>query len=133
MLAYYDHDLSKLKNALVATVGMGFGNKKADLFLRDMAVHKVWKSYSGFDRLDVASDVNTMKVALRAGILKTEIPLVSIFLDIFCYQYSLIDEMNASAWRRVWEIWAERYPNECVNSPCLIDGSVSKSGVSASF
>lgn len=121
MLAYYDRSLLDLKRALIGVAGMGFGNKKADMFLRDMVVHGVWEEYFGFEQLDVASDVNTMKVALRTGMLKTEIPLVSSFLDIFCYQYALIDEMNAAAWRRVWEIWSERYPNECVPSPCLID------------
>ena len=34
-----------------------------------------------FDKIDVASDINTMKVAFRTRILKTEIPLVSSFLD----------------------------------------------------
>lgn len=121
MLECFNNDLVKLRAALINTAGMGFGNKKADMFLRDMAVHKVWTNYVGFDKLDVASDVNTMKVALRTGILKTEIPLVSSLLDIFCYQYVYMDRMNAKAWRRVWEIWAQRYPKECVTSPCLID------------
>ena len=57
--------------------------------------------------INVASDVNTIKVALRTGILKTAIPLVSSFLDIFCNQYSYIDDMNAEAWRRVWEIFVK--------------------------
>lgn len=121
MLDYYDGDLVELRKALIETIGMGFGNKKTDMFLRDMAVHEVWIDYRGFDRLDVASDINTMKVALRTGILKTAIPLVSSFIDIFCYQYVYMDEMNAAAWRRVWEIWSERYPNESVTSPCMID------------
>lgn len=29
--------------------------------------------------------------------------------------------MNALAWRRVWNIWNERYPNETITSPCLLD------------
>lgn len=99
----------------------GYGNKKTDMFLRDMVVLGVWKDVKGFDKIDVASDINTIKVALRTGIIKTQIPLVSSFLDIFCYQYSYIDEMNALAWRRVWEIWHTIYPNETITSPCLID------------
>lgn len=99
MLDYYDGDLVKLRDALTGTVGMGFGNKKTDMFLRDMAVHEVWTDYLNFDRLDVASDINTMKVALRTGILETAIPLVSSFIDIFCHQYVYMDEMNAVAWR----------------------------------
>ena len=91
------------------------------MFLRDMVVLGIWQNVDGFDKIDVASDINTIKVALRTGIIKTEIPLVSSFLDIFCHQYSYIDEMNALAWRRVWEIWHMTYPNETIASPCLID------------
>lgn len=117
----YDRDIFKLRQAIIACDGAGYGNKKTDMFLRDMVVLEVWKDVTGFDKIDVASDVNTIKVALRTGIIKTEIPLVSSFLDIFCHQYSYIETMNASAWRRVWEIWNEKYPAECIESPCLID------------
>lgn len=121
MLSHFDYDLMKLRKALTGTTGMGYGNKKADMFLRDMVVHEVWSDYLNFSKLDVASDVNTMKVALRTGILKTAIPLVSSFIDIFCHQYTYMDEMNAAAWRRVWEIWSKKHPEECVTSPCMID------------
>ena len=106
---------------MINTRGAGFGNKKTDMFLRDMVVLGVWQDVENFDKVDVASDINTIKVALRTGILKTKIPLISSFLDIFCYQYSLIDEMNALAWRKVWEVWHQKYPSECIESPCLID------------
>ena len=86
-----------------------------------MAVLGVWKNPKNFDKIDVASDINTVKVALRSRILKTDIVLISSFLDIFGYQYVLIDIMNALAWRRVWEIWNNKYPKECIASPCLID------------
>jgi hypothetical protein len=115
------NDIFKVREMLLANTGSGFGNKKTDMFLRDMVLLGVWKNVMNFDRIDVASDINTVKVALRAGILKTKIPLVSSFLDIFCYQYSLIDEMNAKAWRRVWEIWKDKYPEESIESPCMID------------
>ena len=29
--------------------------------------------------------------------------------------------MNALAWRKVWEIWKEKYPNDTISSPCLLD------------
>lgn len=29
--------------------------------------------------------------------------------------------MNAAAWRRVWEIWTQKYPQESISSPCLMD------------
>ncbi len=117
----YNRDIFKLREAIIACDGSGYGNKKTDMFLRDMVVLGVWEDVTGFDKIDVASDVNTIKVALRTGIIKTEIPLVSSFLDIFCHQYSYIETMNANAWRRVWEIWNEKYPAECIESPCLID------------
>ena len=40
--------------------------------------------------------------------------------NIICIRNN-IETMNASAWRRVWEIWNEKYPAECIESPCLID------------
>ena len=121
LLKKFDGDLIEIKNQLIMNQGMGFGNKKADMFIRDMIVLNVWKDYKNFEQLDVASDRNTMKVALRTGILKTKIPLVSSFLDIFCYQYSLIDQWCAKAWREVWKVWNKKYPKECIEGPSLID------------
>jgi len=121
LLKKYNNDISVLRNVLVNNKGSGFGFKKADIFLRDMIVLGVWQNYKNFDIVDVASDINTIKVALRSGILKTEVPLLSSFLDIFCYQYNLIDNYNALAWRKVWEIWKINFPNSCIESPSLID------------
>ena len=121
LLSKFGGDLLKIKNKLISNKGMGFGNKKADMFIRDMVVLNIWKDYKKFEKLDVASDRNTMKVALRTGILKTEIPLVSSFLDIFGYQYSLLDKWTARAWREVWNIWNKKYPTECIEGPSLID------------
>ena len=126
LISYYGNDIYKLRNALITCPGAGYGNKKADMFVRDMVVLGIWNDVKGFENIDVASDVNTIKVALRTGILKTSIPLVSSFLDIFCYQYGYIDEMNAKAWRRVWKIWKQSYPKECISSPCLMDYFVYK-------
>lgn len=116
----YDRDIFALRNAMIAC-NAGYGNKKADMFVRDMVVLGIWTNVTGFENINVASDVNTIKVALRTGIIKTEIPLVSSFLDIFCYQYGYIDDMNAKAWRRVWEIWNQKYPGDQMSSPCLLD------------
>ncbi len=121
LLELFENDFLILKKKLTNTMGSGYGNKKADMFLRDMYLLDVWSDGHNFDKIDVASDINTIKVALRSRILKTDILLLSSFLDIFCYQYSLIDEMNARAWRNVWAIWKSRYPDECVESPCLMD------------
>jgi len=121
LISCFNNNIYSLRNALINCVSSGYGNKKADMFVRDMVVLGVWKDVVDFEKIDVASDVNTIKIALKTGVLKTSVPLVSSFLDIFCYQYGYIDEMNANAWRRVWEIWNEKYPTECVQSPCLID------------
>lgn len=116
---YFDKDLLKIRNFLIST--QGFGNKKTDMFIRDMIVLGVWKQAKNFDKIDVASDINTIKVALRTGIIKTSIPLVSSFLDIFCYQYGLIDKISALAWRKVWEKWNAAHPESCIESPSLMD------------
>ena len=121
ILECFKNDVYAIREALINRIGAGYGNKKADMFIRDMVVLGVWKNVVGFDRINVASDINTIKVALRTGIIKTEIPLVSSFLDIFCHQYSYIDDMNAEAWRRVWEIWTKKHKGEALMSPCLID------------
>lgn len=121
LITKYNNDVYDFRNALIAYSGAGYGNKKADMLVRDMVVLKIWENVKGFEKIDVASDVNTIKVALRTGIIKTEIPLVSSFLDIFCHQYAYMDRMNAKAWRRVWEIWCDKYPQEALSSPCLID------------
>ena len=121
IIKVFDNDVTRLRNALIEFDGAGYGNKKTDMFIRDMVVLGVWNRVKGFDDIDVASDVNTIKIALRTGILTSEIPLISSFLDIFCYQYGYVDETNALAWRRVWKIWTDKYPNEAISSPCLLD------------
>ncbi len=121
LFEYFGRDVLKIRDYLSNQRGSGFGYKKIDMFIRDMILLNVWESPINFDKINVASDINTIKVALRSGILKTKIPLISSFMDIFCYQYSLIDEMNALAWRKVWEKWELKYPGNCIESPCLID------------
>ena len=121
LIQKFGGDISSLREAMIHCEGAGYGNKKTDMVLRDMVVQGVWSNVREFEKLDVASDINTIGVALRTGILKTAIPLVSSFLDQFCYQYAYIDEQNALAWRRVWQIWCEKYPTEKLKSPCLLD------------
>ena len=117
----FNNDVALLKDKIINNGSMGFGDKKANMFIRDMVVSKIWTGIKNVETLDVASDINTMKVALRTGILKTSIPLVSSFLDIFDYQYSIMDKYSALAWRRVWENWKEKYPKECIEGPYLLD------------
>lgn len=123
IIKHYNGDVLAFKNDLTSGngKGAGYGSKKTNMFIRDMYVSGIWTDISNFDKIDVASDINTIKVALRTGILKSKIPLVSSFLDIFSYQYSSVDALNEKAWRKVWELWSQKYPAECVSSPSLID------------
>lgn len=95
--------------------------KRSNMFIRDMVALRVWKGVTSYDQILVASDINTMKVALRARILRTKIPLISSFPDIFCHQYGYIDWMSAQAWRTVWEEWRQVDPATTPPSPCELD------------
>lgn len=118
---YFNNDAVQIREALVNAPNMGYGPKKANMFIRDMVELKVWSALRNFDKIDVASDINTMKLALRTRILQSDIPLLSSFLDVFCYQYSYIDEMSARAWRAVWEEWKKLDPTTAPSSPCQMD------------
>ena len=119
----FNRDVFAFRQALINCDNAGYGDKKTDMFIRDMVVLNIWpiENIRNFDRINVASDVNTIKVALRTGILTSEIPLLSSFLDIFGYQYNYVDEQNAAAWRRVFELWNQIFPEETIASPCLLD------------
>lgn len=119
--AFYDNDAEKMREGFLANVGMGYGRKKTDMFIRDMAALGVWPDLSNMQVIDVASDRNTMKLALRSRILQTDIPLLSSFLDIFGYQYGYIDAMSAAAWRTVWEEWKAIEPATAPLAPCIMD------------
>lgn len=118
---YFNHDAVRIREALVNAPNIGYGLKKANMFIRDMVELGAWTELINFDKIDVASDINTMKLALRAGILRTDISLLSSFLDIFCYQYGYIDEMSAKAWRTVWEEWVKLDTSTAPSSPCQMD------------
>jgi hypothetical protein len=118
---YFVHDAREIRNEFLETIGMGYGRKKTDMFIRDMAVLGVWPGLTNLQEIDVASDRNTMKLALRTQILQTDIPLLSSFLDIFGYQYGYIDAMSAAAWRAVWEEWQTIEPSTVPSAPCMMD------------
>jgi hypothetical protein len=115
------YDAAQIRDTLVAQPNMGYGPKKANMLIRDMYVLQVWPNLTNLEAIDVASDINTMKLALRTHILQTNIPLVSSLLDIFCYQYEYISIASASAWRLVWRRWREENPETAPASPCLMD------------
>jgi hypothetical protein len=117
----FDNDAVQIREALVNAPNIGYGLKKANMFIRDMVELDVWPYLRNFDQVDVASDINTMKLALRTRILQTDIPLLSSFIDIFCYQYGHVDEMSARAWRTVWEQWQQFDSVTAPLSPCQMD------------
>lgn len=119
--AYYENDAKKIRESFLTATGMGYGRKKTDMFIRDMVALGVWPQLLNMDVIDVASDRNIMKLALRTRILQTDIPLLSSFLDIFGYQYGHIYEISAAAWRSVWEEWKLINPETAPVAPCMID------------
>jgi hypothetical protein len=117
----FQNDARLIRQALMDFPNMGYAFKKANMFVRDMVELKVWPVLANFEVIDVASDRNVMKLALRTRILETDIPLLSSFLDIFGYQYSCVDEMSANAWRAVWEEWRNFDVSTAPAFPCRLD------------
>lgn len=118
---YCDWDYHKIKAVLVEKPeNVGYSKKKLDMFLRDMADLLGWK-YKNSEFIDIPSDFNTMKVALRTGILKTNIPLLASYMDVYCYQYSASDKWTRKAWREVWKQWRKIPENHCPPAPALFD------------
>ncbi len=116
----HNGNVDEIVKALIAEERYGFSTKKAHMFLRDMADLGVWKYKSNIEKLDVMSDKNTIRVALRTGILQFRIPLLASFLDVFCYQYSMVDRMNREAWREVWKEWSNIPNNHRPPTPASI-------------
>lgn len=124
--AYKINDVHKgnvveIVKALTTEERYGFSIKKAHMFLRDMADLGVWKYKRNIEKLDVMSDKNTMRVGLRTGIFQFRIPLLASFLDVFCFQYSMVDRLNREAWRKVWEEWGKISVNHRPPTPASID------------
>lgn len=106
---------------------IGYSRKKADMFIRDMFDWNIWVPGKNRDKLNVASDSNTMRVALRSGLLETEIPLLTSYLGVYCYQYSLVDDMTQEAWRIVWNEWNKIPDNSAPPAPASMDYLIYKS------
>jgi hypothetical protein len=117
----HDGDVVEIVKSLTAEEKYGFSIKKSHMFLRDMADLGVWKYKRNVEKLDVMSDKNTMRVSLRTGILQFRIPLLASFLDVFCYQYSMVDRLNRESWRKVWEKWGEIPKNHRPPTPASMD------------
>jgi len=121
-------DVVEIKKALAEPEKYGFSQKKADMFLRDMADLEVWTYERNIEEINVMSDKNTMRIALRTGILQFRIPLLTSYLDIYCYQYALVDRWNASAWREVWKVWDTIPNNHRPPTPASIDYLIYRMG-----
>jgi len=124
----HNGDVLEIKNSLARVEKYGFSQKKADMFLRDMADLKVWKYKNNIEQINVMSDKNTMRIALRTGILKFRIPLLTSYLDVYCYQYSLVDHWNVKAWREVWKTWEAIPNNHRPPTPASIDYLIYRMG-----
>ncbi|HHT9131467.1 MAG TPA: hypothetical protein ACFYED_03170 [Candidatus Tripitaka californicus] len=114
-------DVLEIVSALTVEERYGFSTKKTHMFLRDMADLSVWQYRKNVEKLDVMSDKNTMRVALRTGILQFRIPLLASYLDVYCFQYTLVDRLNRESWRRVWEEWGKVSNNHRPPTPASID------------
>jgi len=115
----HNYDAVEIRKMLV-NAGIGIDVKKADMFLRDMQEFGVW-NLRRFEEVSVAPDMNTMRIALRTGIVHVRMPLLSSFMDVFCYQYNAVSGETNKAWRKVWEIWRAIPNNHAVSSPAYID------------
>jgi hypothetical protein len=100
---------------------LGISDKKANMLIRDMYELKVWNNLTNLEMLDVSSDANTMRIALRLGILRSRIPLLASYLDVYCYQYGEVDFLSSQAWRRVWDEWGKIPHNHRVAAPGFFD------------
>ncbi len=126
--AAHNGDVLEIKEALAAPEKYGFNQKKADMFLRDMADLGVWTYKKNIEQINVMSDKNTMRIALRTGILKFRIPLLASYLDVYCYQYELVDKWATKAWRQVWKIWDTISQNHRPATPASIDYFIYRMG-----
>jgi len=129
--ASHDGDVVKIKEPFVSSENYGFSNKKMDMFLRDMADLNVWEYRKNIDKINVMSDKNTMRIALRTGILKFRIPLLASYLDVYCYQYGLVDNWGVKAWRNVWNKWKLIPNNRCPQTPASMDFFIYRMGKKA--
>ena len=124
----HNGDVLEIKKALAESEGYGFAPKKTDMFLRDMADLEVWTYKKNIEEINVMSDKNTMRIALRTGILQFRIPLLASYLDVYCYQYALVDKWNVKAWRQVWKIWDTIPNNHRPPTPASIDYFIYRMG-----
>ncbi len=127
IVSVLDGDAKAIRDKLASAGYLGYSYKKADMFLRDMAEWGIWSYKQNSEFVDVASDTNTMRIALRTGILRTKIPLLASYLDVYCYQYTAIDTESAKSWKTVWQLWKQAPHNHCPPTPASMDFLLYKS------
>jgi len=124
--AKHNFDAREIREALVEPEDpnylehIGFSYKKADMFIRDMHDFEVWP-LRRIEALDVPPDINTMRAALRTGVLRGSNPLLTSYLDVYSYQYGLVTDLTSQGWRRVWERWGEIQGHHRVEGPAFFD------------
>lgn len=122
----HNNDVLGIRKALVDNPNtkyqgkLGFSDKKANLFIRDLVAMGVWNVRNP-EEIDVSSDANTMRIALRTALLKVRWPLLTSYVDVYDYQYGLIDEYTKQTWRKVWEVWGTLSSNHRVVAPAMFD------------
>ncbi|MDU4889426.1 MAG: hypothetical protein E6344_04515 [Clostridium sp.] len=122
-----NNDVLKVREVLADNAEIGYSRKKADMLIRDMLDWGVWEPEKNVEQLNVASDSNTMRVALRTSLLETKIPLLASYLDVYCYQYGLMDRLTQEAWRTVWNEWKQLPDNAAPPAPASMDYLIYKS------
>ncbi|BDG32751.1 hypothetical protein PthBH41_24630 [Parageobacillus thermoglucosidasius] len=127
LLEICNNDLELVRKLISDERDIGFSRKKADMFIRDMLDWNIWDTDIGIEKLNVASDTNTIRVALRTGLLELDFPLLASYLDVYCYQYGLVDYKTQEGWRTVWEEWKKIPNNHCPKTPASMDYLIYKS------
>jgi hypothetical protein len=127
LLEKADYDVERVREIIADENEIGYSRKKADMFIRDMLDWGIWSTELGIENLNVASDTNTIRVALRSGLINSEFPLLASYLDIYSYQYGFVDQKTQEGWRTVWEEWRKIPNNHCPKSPASMDYLIYKS------
>jgi len=116
---HFDNDASKLVEFFIQKQALGFGRKITYMLTRDLIELGVW-NLNNLEQIGIAPDIHVMKVSLRTGLLKSAMPILSSFLDIFCYQYELLSNLTIKAWNEVWKELRDNYSDY----PALFPGEL---------
>ncbi|MHA2143326.1 MAG: hypothetical protein ACXADD_17755 [Candidatus Thorarchaeota archaeon] len=116
---HFENDASELVQFLIDTPALGFGQKITYMLTRDLIELGAW-NLNNLEQIGIAPDINVMKISLRTGLLKSAMPILSSFLDIFCYQYEHLQDVTIKTWTEVWKELRDNYPDY----PALFPGEL---------